>query len=145
MASQTTWVVLADGASARFLTRAKPELPLVELADLALTAAAEQRLHGQVTAVHDGVNHGHQVRLAHENLQNEGERHFLSHVAGRINLAVEEHAVGQIIIWAPPRALGVLRDHLAAGARRLVKAEIAKDILRETPREIDERLRGKGL
>jgi protein required for attachment to host cells len=141
MTSETTWVVVADGNAARFFTRVRDGVPLVEIDELALTAAAERQQHGRETAVHDGVNHGHQVHPAHQNVQNTDELHFLRHIAGRINLAVEEHAVGRLVLCAPPRALGALRDHLSDAARALVVIEIAKDLVRESAREIDERLK----
>ena len=141
MTSETTWVVVADGNVARFFTRVREGVPLVEIDKLALTAASERQKHGRETLVHDGVNHGRQVRPAHENVQNTDELHFLRHIAGRINLAVEEHAVGRLVLCAPPRALGALRDHLTAPARALIVVEIAKDLVREGLRDIDERLK----
>jgi protein required for attachment to host cells len=141
MTSDTTWVVAADGNVARFFTRVRDGVPLIEIDKLTLTAASERQRHGRETPVHDGVNHGRQVRPAHENVQNTDELQFLRHIAGRINLAVEEHAVGRLVLCAPPRALGVLRDHLSAAARAFVVTEIAKDLVRESVRDIDERLK----
>lgn len=145
MTSETTWVVVADGVAARFFVRAREGVPLAELDDLAITASAERRMHGRETAVHEGVNHGRQAHPAHENAQNSGERRFLRHIAGRLNLAVEEHAVARLVICAPPRALGIIRDHLTAPAQARVVAEIAKDLVRESAREIDERLKPSKL
>jgi protein required for attachment to host cells len=141
MTSETTWVVAADGNAARFFVRPREGVPLTELTELALTADAERRAHGRDTAVHDGANHGHQAHHDHENLQDSGERHFLRHIAGRLNLAVEEHAVARLVICAPPRALGILRDHLTAGTRAHIVEEIAKDLVRESVRDLDERLK----
>jgi len=140
--SETTWIVVADGDSARFLLRVRPGAKLTELTELALTAAGERRLHTHGTAVHDAVNHGHLVLPAHRNRQDTGEQHFLAHIAGRINLAVEECAVGKLAVCAPPRALGLLREHLSEAARRLVVREIPKDLMRESLHDIDDRLAG---
>lgn len=141
MTSETTLVLVADGNSARFFTRPNDNLPLTELRELSLTAEALRRRHGRASAVHDGANHGHQVRPAHDTIQNDSERQFLRHIAGRLNLAVEENAAGSLIVIAPPRGLGVLRDHLSPGAKARVVREIAKDIVRESVTEIDARLR----
>jgi protein required for attachment to host cells len=140
--SETTWIVVADGDSARFLIRVRPGVQLTELTELALTTAGERQLHAHATAVHDAVNHGHLVLPAHRNRQDTGEQHFLAHIAGRINLAVEEHAVGRLVICAPPRALGILRDHLSEAASRLVAQEVPKDLVRESLHDIDDRLAG---
>src|SRR5689334_20305520 len=136
MKSDTTWVVVADGDTARFLLRVRPEVQLSELTELALTADQERRLHHRPTAVHDGANQGPFVLPAHRNQQRVAEEHFLGHVAGRINLAVEEHAVGRLVLCAPPRALGMLRNHLSDAARQLIVEELAKDLVRETTRAI---------
>jgi protein required for attachment to host cells len=141
MPSETIWIVVADGSLARFLTRVREGVPLIEIGELTLTATSERRRRGRATSVHDGANHGRQVRPAHKNVQNTDELHFLRNVAGRVNLAVEEHAVGRLVLCAPPRALGILRDHLTAQARALVVTEIAKDLVREGVRDIDERLK----
>jgi protein required for attachment to host cells len=141
MPSETTWIVAADGASARFFVRPVAGAPLSELKELALTAEAERRHHGQATAVHDAANHGHLAPPHHHDRQDDDERHFLAHIAGRINLAVDEHSVGRLVICAPPRALGVLRDRMSAAARRLVTIEVAKDLVRENVRDIDARMK----
>jgi len=141
MTAQATWIIAADGAKARFFVRQAPGVPLEELADLALTATAELRLQRHASAVHDGADHGHHALADHHDKQDEGEHHFLSHIAGRINLAVENHAIGRLAICAPPRALGALRDHLSPAAVRLVAAEIAKDVVRETVCELDDRMK----
>src|SRR5690349_16233005 len=140
MSSETTWVVVADGLAARFFVRPRSGVPLSELSDLALTAAKERRLRHRQTAVHEGISRAHHVLPAHLNSQDEQELRFLGHVAGRINLAAEEHAVGRLAICAPPRALGILRDHLSDAARQLIVEEMPKDLVRETTANIDTRL-----
>lgn len=140
MKSETTWIVVADGDQARFFLRIRPGVRLTELTDLALTAAKERRLRRHQTAVKDGVDRGHHVLPAHLNRQDEEELHFLAHVAGRINLAVEEHAVGGLVLCAPPSALGSLRNHLTDPALQLIVEELPKDIVREQIAEIEARL-----
>ena len=145
MTSQAIWVVVADGASARFLIRERAGLPLRELEPLSLTLQAEERRKGRSTAVHDGVNTGPLVQPAHQNIEEDKERHFLGHIAGRINLAVGEHAVGQIVLIAPPHALGLLRARLSGAATDLVKREIGKDLVRESVHDIERRLKSEGI
>jgi protein required for attachment to host cells len=140
MTSETTWVLVADGDSARFLWRPGDGVPLAELHDLAVTSDALRQQHGRRTAVHNGVNHGRQARPAHDTLQNEDERQFLRHIAGRLNLAVQDAVAGRLIIIAPPRAMGILRDYLSPAARGHVVCEIAKDLVRESVAEINARL-----
>ncbi len=140
MTAESIWVLVADGNAARFFMRPRAGFPLNELTELALTAEAERRHHGRPSAIKEPANHGHQVRPAHDTAQNESEREFLRHIAGRLNLAVQDNAIGELVLVAPPRALGVLRDHLSAHAQAHVSRQIAKDVVRETRAEIEARL-----
>lgn len=140
MTSDTLWVVAADGGSARFFARSHAGIPLQELQDLALTAEGERRMHHHATAVHEATDHGAHVLPAHQNEEELAERHFLRHIAGRINLAVDEHAARQIVLCASPRALGILRRHLSKSAADRVIYAIPKDLMREAVGQIDERL-----
>lgn len=140
MTPDTTWLLVADGSTARFFCRQRPEIPLEELTSLAITAAEAHKL-GAATAVHDGVNHGNHRHVERHDGHDADEQHFLAHIAGRLNLATTENAFGRLAICAPPRALGVLRSHMTDAARQRVVAEIPKDVVREKLREIDKRLR----
>jgi protein required for attachment to host cells len=142
MTPETTWIVIADGAMARFFFRTRPGIPLQELTDLQITAEQARHIHGHAAAVHDGVNHGSAGRGEQHDGHDADEQHFLSHIAGRINLATRENAYSRLVICAPPRALGVLRGHMTEAARGRVVLEIAKDIVRDKLRDIDDRLRG---
>jgi protein required for attachment to host cells len=51
------------------------------------------------------------------------------------------NAFGRLVICAPPRALGVLRNHMTEIARQRVVVELDKDIVRDKIRDIDERLK----
>lgn len=140
MTAESTWVLVADGNGARFFMRPRDGFPLHELTELALTAEAERRRHGQPSSVKEPSNHGHQVRPAHDTLQNDNEREFLRHISGRLNLAVQENVIGKLVIVAPPRALGVLRDHLSTHALARLSRQIAKDVVRESVAKIEARL-----
>lgn len=145
MNSHPTWIVVADGAAARFFVRARPETPLAELDDLALTLKAEERRHHRPGHLPEGVNRGPLVRPAHQNLEEDRERHFLGHVAGCVNKAVDEHAVGKLVLVAPPHALGVLRSHLSKSAEALVGLALAKDVTKERVRDLDARIKEQGF
>lgn len=143
MTTETIWIVIADGAMARFFCRARPGLRLEELTDLAVTAAEARKLHRQATAVHDGTNHGdHRYHERHDG-HDDDEQHFLAHIAGRINLAMTANAFGRLVICAPPRALGVLRNHISEVARQRIVMELDKDIVRDKMHDIDERLKAR--
>ncbi|HPN04285.1 MAG TPA: host attachment protein [Hyphomonadaceae bacterium] len=133
MQSEVLWVVAVDGAAARFFVRERSGLPLKELTELSENSTKH---HGG----HDHVGHGHQTPVADRNPRQQDEHVFLHRVAGQIDRAVIEHAVGRLILCAPPQAMGLLRSMLSANARQVIVRELTKDLVRETVAEIDARL-----
>ncbi|MCX5493870.1 host attachment family protein [Kaistia dalseonensis] len=70
----------------------------------------------------------------------EAEAKFLALVADHLDKAVTAHQVKQVILVAPPRALGILRQRLSDGVRAVVKHEIAKDLAGLSTGEIERHL-----
>ncbi|MFN4309303.1 MAG: host attachment protein [Ferrovibrio sp.] len=58
------------------------------------------------------------------------EDKFAKSVAERLNHACEEKLFAQLVVIAPPRMLGVLRDEFSAAVQKLVAAEIHKDLVK---------------
>jgi protein required for attachment to host cells len=137
MISYPTWLIVADGGGARFFVRQLQDLPLQELEELAETA---DLLHGKHKA-HDDVGHGHHAVTARTTPHERAEQVFVRHVAGQIDRAVIENQVGSLVLCAPPRALGLLRDFISENARRLIACEITTDAVRETVANIDARMK----
>jgi protein required for attachment to host cells len=57
----------------------------------------------------------------------QGERDFLVMLAGRLDAAAAKGDIAALVLVAPPRALGVLRETYSAPLRKALKAEIEKD------------------
>jgi protein required for attachment to host cells len=70
----------------------------------------------------------------------EEETAFLIQLAEQLDKAVAEHKVGNIVLVAPPKALGILRQHLAEPTRKLISAELDKDLARLPLPEIERHL-----
>ena len=137
MISHPTWIIVADGGGARFFVRLLQDLPLREIEELAETA---DLLHG-ADKTHDHVGHGHHAVLARTTPHERAEHVFLRKVAGQIDRAVIENEVGSLVLCAPPRALGLLRDFISENARRLIACEIVKDAVHEPVASIDARMK----
>jgi protein required for attachment to host cells len=67
------------------------------------------------------------------------ERKFLEDFAGRINQLATERMLDLILV-APPRALGILRSQLSDQARRTLVAEIPRDYVKMPLYEIEKLL-----
>jgi protein required for attachment to host cells len=55
------------------------------------------------------------------------ERDFLVKLAGRLDAATAQGNIAALVLVAPPRALGVLRETYSAPLRKALKGEIEKD------------------
>jgi protein required for attachment to host cells len=54
---------------------------------------------------------------------------------------LQAEEVANLVLFAPPKALGQMRSSLSALARGRLALSVDKDITKETPAEIDKRLR----
>jgi protein required for attachment to host cells len=70
----------------------------------------------------------------------EAERTFLAKLAEWLNSHVQDNTIKQLMLIAPPKALGILRGHLLPLARARIVAEIAKDLVKLPIPEIEKHL-----
>ena len=136
------WVVLCDGAKALLMRNdGSSNRPRLVLAD-----TFAQRHH----ATHDlGTERPGRVYQSHgaarsategTDLHDAGEVAFLAKVADTLDRAVREHGVTNLLLVAPPRALGVLRHQLTPAVQAAVIGDIAKDLVRLPTSEIEQHL-----
>ena len=70
----------------------------------------------------------------------QAEKAFLEKLVGRLNAAVEAGEMKQLIMVAPPRALGVIRQAYSSSLRGAVHAEVDKDLVKLPVHEIEKHL-----
>jgi protein required for attachment to host cells len=68
------------------------------------------------------------------------EDRFLRKLAGELNAAVNAGKVKSLIVVAPPRALGVLRQAYSQNLKAALRAEIDKDFVKLPLHEIEKHL-----
>jgi protein required for attachment to host cells len=76
--------------------------------------------------------------------QQVAEEGFLHSVASRLDELITSHRTSVLILIAPPRALGVLRERLSDAVKRVEKAEIAKDLVKTPKSRLEEYLQSLG-
>lgn len=131
-------VVVCDGAKAVLLADAgiatAPRLTVVE-------SFAEP--HPSTTAlgtdrpgrVHESATTGRSA-METTDLHTQAEIAFLGRVAGRLGEIVGAGEASRILLVAPPRALGTLREALSAKVKACVEGAIAKDLVKMPVDEI---------
>ncbi len=84
-----------------------------------------------------GVNHGHSHGVDGERST---ERHdvemFAKAVANRIDADRAKNDFDKLLLIAPPRMLGLLRQSLSMHARSLLAGEVSKDLMRHDGKAI---------
>jgi protein required for attachment to host cells len=70
------------------------------------------------------------------------EQHFLTDLVRRLDAAVTAGDAKAIIIVAPPRALGVIRQAYTPRLREALRTEVDKDLVKMPVHEIEKHLAG---
>jgi protein required for attachment to host cells len=70
----------------------------------------------------------------------QAERAFLEDLAARLDAAVTSGEAKSLIVVAPPRALGVLRQAYSPHVRNALRAEVDKDYVKMPVHEIEKHL-----
>ena len=72
----------------------------------------------------------------------QAEERFLQKLAGELDAAVSAGQAKSLIVVAPPRALGVLRQAYSHHLRAALRAEIDKDLVKLPVYQIEKHLTG---
>ncbi len=132
------WVLACDGRKALLLENIGnvgfPDLRIKETYEHAdeptreLGAAPPGRSYQSVGA--------HRSAVEQTDLHDEAERAFLRDLAERLNRAALAGEAKALIVVAPPRALGMIREAYSPTLRGVIAGEIAKDVVNHPADEI---------
>jgi protein required for attachment to host cells len=133
------WVVVCDGRKSIILENRGddvfPNLRMKETTEHKSPATHTQGTDapGRSFASRGGVRSAVEQTDWHD----EDERAFLVKLAQRIDAAVTAGEVKRLFIVAPPRALGMIRQHYSPATRKAVVAEVDKDLTKTPIHEIE--------
>ncbi|MGF1641380.1 MAG: host attachment protein [Rhodospirillales bacterium] len=143
MRATRTWVVIADGARARIAVNEgagkglRPALRRDFAASRLPTSDLVSDRPGRYAGGGAVASHGVEPqtdRHDHEKTQ------LVRDVAAAIERGADRRAFDRLVLVAPPAILGKLRTALKARTRRLIAAEIGKDLTRLSLREMPQHL-----
>lgn len=134
-----TWIVIADGARARIFLNEGPGKGLVPALDYDLLG--DTRKSHEIGSDRPGVSFssagpGRHAMAPSTDPQQHAQHEFIRHVAQAIKEGMNTHAFEQLILVAPPKALGDLRAMLDHNAAKLVKSELHKDLTHLNPHQL---------
>lgn len=138
----TTWIVVADGDQARIFEERQRagEVREVEAHRMGRVGGDYPRAAAHGATVHDRAGygqHGAGERAPHQ----EAEDRFLERVAESLVEPLRHNTFESLVIMAPPRALGVLRQALPKAAQARLVGTDPHECIRETAEDIRGRLR----
>jgi protein required for attachment to host cells len=136
------WVLVCDGAKALILENVgdgmHPNLKTREVYEQESAKTHEQGTDAPGRSINSVGNKRSAMEQTDWHAQD--EQRFLADLAKRLDSAVTAGETKSIIIVAPPRALGVLRQAYSTGLRAALKAEIDKDLVKMPVHEIEKKL-----
>ena len=141
MRRKTIWLLLADGQRAtayRYLGADRiPEIEAdfdIERMDAKPTRKIVSDKSGRMKS--SALGRGGTALPGRVDPHEEAELRFLDDIAKKLDAAIKAKRCDVLILAAPPKALGHLRQVLSAGARKIIKAEIAKDLTKTVPAKL---------
>ena len=141
-----TWVLVCDAGGARIFTAKKRreggfQWDLVQELDNPLGRARTSDLvsdqQGRVRQSGSGT--APFIKAHHDAAEVEEDR-FALELTRLLQHAFDTHVFDQLVIAAPPRFLGALRNHLREPVARTVLASLDKDYTHLEGRDLEERL-----
>ncbi|MFN3465453.1 MAG: host attachment protein [Terricaulis sp.] len=138
----TAWMLVADGRRARVLVEQRRGATLEEPAEWVMEISQEDLYDPQDRPPRsfDRVGQGRHAMDGGRSLHEAEEEKFLKRVADRLGEAEKHRAFDHLVIAAPPRALGLLRNLLPPGAKARIRADLSKDLVDEPAAKLRERL-----
>ena len=140
MKNPVTWILTADHQRARVFAfdrsgaglRPVPALTLDQ--DLPVSHEAGAHRPDIGFAARGGPAHGVEPRTTPHD---KAARRFLEQVVAAVTASADRGAFQRLILVAPPRALGELRDSLPEAVRDRVVGELDFDLTKATPETVE--------
>uniref|UniRef100_B0SVW0 Protein required for attachment to host cells n=1 Tax=Caulobacter sp. (strain K31) TaxID=366602 RepID=B0SVW0_CAUSK len=135
-----TLVLAADGARARLFEEPRRGGSLIEHPDWLADLAPKVFPSPGPGAVHDRMGHANHG-LATVTAADKSARDFLTRLGARLAHLVDEHDFDHLIVFAPPRALGMLREALPKALHQRLALDQPHDRVDEDAETLREAVR----
>ncbi len=136
----SAWFLVADGRRARLLVERKRGVELQQTWAEEISEEDTYDPQDRPPRSFDRTGAGRHAMDKGRSLHEQEELNFLKRIAGKIADAEKQNDFEHLVIAAPPRALGTLRELLPANVKARVRAEASKDLVDETQDQLRDRL-----
>lgn len=131
------WVLVAESSRAKLYEQDHPRSPLHELKDFEHSASRlndTELVAGSLGRTHDRYGYG-QHALVPDTDPKANEAHIFARELAE-HLDQSKKFYSKLVVIAPPEFLGLLRDSFSSQVAHCVAASINKNLVHETPEEI---------
>jgi protein required for attachment to host cells len=132
MKAKVTWILIADGATAKVFEHSGPGKGLKAIDDLMFEQtplkASEIMADKPGRSFSSGSLSGRSAMEYSSDPVAVRERKFVENVAEELERKHQQHAFDRLIVAAAPTALGDLRPALSKGVKDTILAELPKDL-----------------
>ena len=139
---QGDWVVVCDGKKALVLENVG-DTKFLNLKTREIYEQPDEKTHEQGTdapgRAFSSVG-GRRSAMDQTDWHDQSEQRFLQKLAGHLESEINAGKAKALILVAPPRALGVLRQAYTPNLRNALRAEIDKDFVKLPVHEIEKHL-----
>lgn len=138
-----TWIVVADGAHARIFLNEGPGTGLVPALDhdmIGNKLPSHEMGSDRPGVSFSSAGTGRRAMVPSTDPHDHAEHEFIRQVAKAVKEGLNTHSFEQLVLAAPPKALGQLRTELDPQAVKLIKSELHKDLTHLTPHQLGEHL-----
>jgi protein required for attachment to host cells len=138
---RTTWILIADSSRARIFEKKEHEKHLEEVEDFVdsegRATSKELRTDGRGRFYGKGErDQGHTAEPAVSAVEHEND--MFAHTLTRyLDDARKENRYNRLYLIAPPKFLGLIRGSLDNEVKKMVQAELQKDISTFTAQEVE--------
>jgi protein required for attachment to host cells len=141
----TTWILIARRSSAVIFSSHGPGLPMSVVSEIGNPRGRWKNRDidaDRPGRTFDRRGFGRHAVSTEESPTERIEHEFAARLAEQLDHDRALNAFDRLVLVAPPKLLGVLRDELPNPTRQLVVGELAKDLVDPTPTEVREHLAG---
>jgi len=145
MKKTVTWVLIADGAQARVLENTGPGkgLKQVDGLDFAQDALqAQEIVTDKPGRSHSSVGSGRSAMEPKTDPVAYRETEFVKSLADMLNREQQKGTFDRLVIAAAPIALGDIRKAISAGVKKVLIAELNKDLTNLPTAQLDQHFEG---
>ncbi len=136
------WVIVCDGAKALILENvgdAKfPNLKMLSVREQE-TASTKELGAERPGRVHQSVGTA-QSSVEQTDWHDRAEHQFLKEIVIDLLTHIEQGKIKDLTIVAPPRALGMMREHYTPALEKILRNEVAHDYVKKPVHEIEKLL-----